>query len=95
MLDFKSFKCFKFLVLSMFNPLSTNLTSWSNILKELSAKAVKLFECVKPFSEVGPERVKQETNCPDKVRPSYWLLGMPRICPRFYFLQYLCLCNQY
>ena len=35
------------------HPSSTNPTKWSNILKQLSAVADNLFECVWPFYGVG------------------------------------------
>ena len=42
-----------------FNPLSANPTKWSNTLKQLTAKADELFECVWPFYGVGAWKLNQ------------------------------------
>ena len=44
----------KYLDSSLFNPLSTNPTKWSNILKQL-------LECVWPFCGIVAERVNMST----------------------------------
>ena len=42
------------------NPLSANVTKWSNTLKNLSAVADELFECVWSFCGVGALRVMSQ-----------------------------------
>ena len=41
------------LKINIFNPLSTNPTKWSNTLF-----ANKLFECVRPFCDIGTYKIK-------------------------------------
>ena len=44
--------CHHQIVHTSFNPLSANLTKWTNTLKQFVGNADELFECVWPFCEI-------------------------------------------